>query len=412
MPHTQPEDDVPVLIVGASLGALRTAEALRRSGYVGPLTVIGDEAHLPYNRPPLSKAALSDGVSHDDLAFPLRSVIDDVRWMLGTRIVSADLDARIIRDSNGHEHPYRALVAATGVRARRLNFPEAANNACFAVRTLDDAHALRASLQPGSRVVIIGAGFIGCEIAATARTLGCEVTVISSHPVPLARPLGSELGGEIMRRHQAHGVQFLVGRTVTQVAAGAENMNMVTLDDGSSLECDVLIEAVGSHPNTEWLRDNDLNLESGVLTDSQLRAVRADGTPWPDVFAVGDIARFPNALYDNEAHAVEHWNIPSETGKRVGETLSHYLAGPAAVAEPAERFAPVPSFWSDQFEIHLLAYGTLVRADRNELLHGELGDDCIFGYFQGDRLVGVCGIGMRATVMKYRAELAATGQRV
>lgn len=398
------------MIVGASLGGLRTAEALRRNGYTGPIEVFGDEPHAPYNRPPLSKDVLGgDEVTHAAVAFPQRAATADVSWRLGTRIESADLTARRVRTADGTGVPYRALVAATGLRPRRLSPRTAALSGTFALRTLDDAGALKDALTPGARVVVAGSGFLGCEIAATARQLGCEVAVVGSGPLPLLGPLGPALAAEVMRRHEERGVAFRMGASVADVR-GTDAVQGVRLTDGTELDCDVLVEAIGSVRNTEWLSGNDVDVDQGVRTDSAMRVLRAGGRHWDEVFAVGDVARFPNAMYGDEPAAVEHWNIPTETAKRAGRILAMQLADdPGLAAAAAERFAPVPSFWSDQYDMHLLAYGVPALADRIELLAGSSDGECVYGYFVGSRLVGVCGIGMRAAVLGYREEVSRYG---
>lgn len=400
---------LPVVIVGASLGGLRTAEALRRFGYVGPIDVFGDEPHTPYNRPPLSKDVLGGEVTHAAVAFPQRPATADVRWRLGTRIESADLAARLVRTSDGAGVRYRALVAATGLRPKRLSPRTASLAGTFALRTVDDAGALRGALRPGARVVVAGSGFLGCEVAATARQLGCQVTVVGSAQLPMLGPLGPALAAEVMRRHEERGVEFRMGTTVTDVL-GADAVEGVRLAGGSELDCEVLVEAIGSTRNTEWLGGNDVDAEEGVRTDSAMRALKADGTPWDEVFAVGDVARFPNAIYGDAPASVEHWNIPTETAKRAGRILALQLAqDPGLRAAAAERFAPVPSFWSDQYDIRLLAYGLPALADRVELLEGSVNGECVYGYFVGTRMVGVCGIGMRSAVLAYREEVSRYG---
>ena len=203
----------PVIIVGGAMGGLRAAEALRKSGYAGALTVIGQEIHAPYNRPPLSKEVLSTVVTHEAVAFPQRTATEDVEWLRGVSAISADLDAHTVTTDDGVQHPWRALVIATGLRARRLDLPELRGR--HSIRTLDDAIALRETLVEGCRLVVLGSGFLGCEVAATARKLGCEVTIVSPSELPIIRPLGRELGAEIQRRHEAHGVHFRMGRSVT-----------------------------------------------------------------------------------------------------------------------------------------------------------------------------------------------------
>ena len=395
----------PVVIVGASMGALRTAEALRRFGYAGPITAIGDESYAPYNRPPLSKEVLAKEVSHEAVAFAQRVATEDVNWVLGTKVVSADLEHNTVTDSDGLTHTYAALIAATGLRPKRLQVPNGDLAGRHAVRTLDDAIGLRAALAPGAKVVILGAGFIGCEVAATARKLGCHVTVVAPGVHPIVRPLGIELAKEIQRRHEAEGVRFVMKATITDLI-GETHVTAVVLDSGEELACDVLVEAIGSHTNTEWLEGNDVEITDGILTDNAMRAVRQDGSAHENFFAIGDIARFANPLFDDVARRVEHWNIPTDTGKRVGQVLAAMLNQAENWPEVLdEKFAPIPSFWSDQFEMHILAFGLLAIADEVKLIHGEIEGDCVFGYYRGGQMVGVCGIGLRSTVQGYRAQV-------
>ena len=397
----------PVVIVGASMGGLRAAEALRRFGYLGPITAIGDEPYSPYNRPPLSKEVLANEVSHEAVAFAQRPATADVNWVLGTRAESADLDHRTVTDSNGQVHPYSALIIATGLRPKRLQVSNSELAGRHAVRTLDDAIALRAALEPGARVVILGAGFIGCEVAATARKLGCDVTVVAPGVHPIVRPLGVELARELQRRHEAEGVRFKMKTAITDLL-GEGKVAGVLLDSGEELACDVLVEAIGSDTNTEWLEGTGLDLSDGVHTDNAMRAIRVDGSACEDVFAIGDVARFANPMFDDVARRVEHWNIPTDTAKRVGQVLAAQLNAAENWPEVLDEvFAPVPSFWSDQFEMHILAFGLLALADEVKLIHGEIEGDCVFGYYREGQMVGVCGIGMRSTVQGYRAQVGA-----
>jgi NADPH-dependent 2,4-dienoyl-CoA reductase/sulfur reductase-like enzyme len=273
------------------------------------------------------------------------------------------------------------------------------------VRTLDDAIGLRADLVPGAKVVVAGAGFIGCEVAATARGLGCEVTNVAIDSHPMIRPLGEELAAELQRRHEAHGVRFRLGHGIKDLA-GTDSLSGVILDDGEVLEATVLVEAISSHCNVEWLANTNLDISNGVLADSALRAVTTDGESVEGVYVVGDLARFANPLFDDEPRRIEHWNIPTETGKRVGAVLSAYLAEADSFAElAAQPFMPLPSFWSDQFDMKIQGFGMPGIADRYELVAGELSDELVMGYFKGEILIGVVGIGMTAEVMKYRKEL-------
>ena len=401
----------PVLIVGASMAGLRTAEALRRFGYTGPITAIGDEPHAPYNRPPLSKEVLAGNeVSHATVAFPQRAATADVCWVLGNAAVAADLEHQTVTCADGSVYEYSSLVIATGLRPKRQTYPNNIQAGRHVIRTLDDAIALRAELQPGKRVVVLGAGFVGCETAATARKLGCEVTIVAPGALPIGRILGPELAGEIMRRQQTECVEFRMKRSVVDLM-GEARIEGVMLDDASLLPCDVFIEAIGSNCNTEWLEGNNIDVTDGVLTDHNLRAVRATGGSWDNIYAVGDVAKFPNPIFDDLARRVEHWNIPTESGKHVGQLIAlQHSAEETAAAAMAEAetkgFRPVPSFWSDQFDVHLLAFGLLALADEAKLVQGELSGDCVYEYYRAGKLVGAAGIGMRSVVQGYRNAFA------
>jgi len=396
------------------MAGLRVAEALRRFGYTGPITAIGDEPHAPYNRPPLSKEVLAgDEVSHATVAFPQRAATADVGWVLGSPVVSADLEHQTVTTADGSIYEYGTLIAATGLRPKRQTYPNNLQAGRHVIRSLDDAIALRAALVPGARVVVLGAGFIGCETAATARKLGAEVTIVAPGSMPIGRILGADLAAEIMRRQQAEGVEFRMKRTVKDLV-GEARVEGVLLDDGTLLPCDVFIEAIGSHCNTEWLEGNDIDVTDGILTDSNLRAIRPSGMTeggaseaWENVFAIGDVAKFPNPLFDDLARRVEHWNIPTESGKHVGQLValsrSDAEDAPAKLADlVATGFRPVPSFWSDQFDVHLLAFGLLALADEHKMVQGELNGDCVFEYYRAGKLVGAAGIGMRSVVQGYR----------
>jgi NADPH-dependent 2,4-dienoyl-CoA reductase/sulfur reductase-like enzyme len=376
-----------VVVVGASVGGLRAAEQLRAAGWAGEIVVVGAEPHMPYNRPPLSKEFLAGTAS----SVTFRSRVTDVVWRLGSAASAVDLAARVLTLADGTTIDFDGLVVATGLRPRRL---PGANG--HVLRTVDDAIRLRAVLAEHPRLVVVGAGFIGCEVAATARKLGVDVTVVDPLPLPMLGPLGEPLAASLLARQC--GVTFHLGHTVARFEP-----RQLVLDDGTVLPADAVVEAVGSHPNTEWLAGNNLDLSDGVLCDEHLRV---EGLPF--AVAVGDVARFPNARYDAVPRRIEHWSIPGAMARHAARSLVAGLAG-APVDGPA--FAPLPTFWSDQHDYRIQAIGAppLGLADIR-VLEGSLDEDVIVGYHHEGELVGVVGVGGPRTVAataRYRAALHA-----
>ena len=394
-----------VVVVGASMAGLRAAEALRRAGYGGEVLVIGEERHMPYNRPPLSKDALATEPDLASLAFRVPRVANDVTWRLGRRVDAADLDARSLTLAGGAVLGWEGLVVATGLRPRRLATPGPLEGR-HVIRTLEDAMRLRTALTPGARLVIVGAGFIGCEVAATARSLGVEVDVVAPEAVPMERPLHRDLGAALQRRHEAHGVRFHLGVVPIEFrgrpGGGAGGVASVLLSDGTELAADVVLEAVGARPNTEWLDGNGLDLDDGVVCDGQLRV---EGCP--DVVACGDIAKFPNPLFDDVPRRTEHWTMVTETAKRAGLTLAAHLTPADSAAAP---FMPVPSFWSDQYDLRIQSFGAVgLGAEDVRVLEGDLGSEVAMGYHRDGALVGVVLIGLGGRQLAYRNRIAELG---
>lgn len=394
-----------VVIVGASLGGLRAAEQLRAAGWDGDLTVVGEEPYPPYNRPPLSKQLLAGEASAASLALRPRGSVRDVRWRLGVAAVGTRLAEREVTLADGGRLHFDGLVVATGLRPRRLGCPgpEAGR---YRVRTLDDAQRLRTALaRPGVRVVVVGAGFIGCEVAATAVGLGAaEVTVVSAERLPMLRSLGELLATELLRRHRDRGVRFALKRTVVRFD-GEDRVAGVVLDDGTRLPADVVVEAVGAVPNTEWLAGNQLDCSDGVLCDEHLRV---EGRRY--AVAVGDVARFPNPRYDRVPRRVGHWSTPVETAKHAARTLVAGLTGAEVDSPP---FAPLPSYWSDQFEFRLQSFGAPALGTGDaRVLSGDLAGEAVVGYHAAGRLVGVVAVGgaaaTAAAAARYRPALLAT----
>lgn len=398
-----------VLIVGASMGGLRAAEQLRSAGWDGDIEIIGDETHLPYNRPPLSKEILTDAAMDTTaalgkLAFRLKRSMADVSITTGNGAVAADLAAGTVTLADGSEKAYDGLVVATGIRPRRLDIPEAAGGR-HVVRTIEDSLALRAKLVPGARVAVIGAGFIGCEVAATAIQNGCSVTLIEGGKGPMHRPLGATVAAAFRKRLQDRGIICLEGAHAAGFEAATDEGQQVAavlLEDGRRIEADVVIEAVGSIPNTEWLAGNGLDLTDGVLTDQHLRVIGAD-----NVVAVGDIARYPDPRWATGARRVEHWATPGDTAKTAARSLIAHLTG----GEAPEPCRALPNFWSDQFGLRITGMGAPAMAENHRVLEGDLADidaGVSVGYYAGQRLVGFLSAGLSAKrVLELRAELEA-----
>ncbi|MGW3967633.1 NAD(P)/FAD-dependent oxidoreductase [Amycolatopsis sp. NPDC005003] len=380
-----------VVVVGASMAGLRAAEAVRKAGYAGEVVVLGDEPHPPYNRPPLSKTAL--GADPGDLAFRLPRHVRDVTWRLGEAVTAADLAARTVTLAGGDVLGWSGLVIASGLRPRRLPLP--GPDRCV-IRTLEDAARVRAALRPGTRLVVVGAGFIGCEVAAAARTLGASVDVVAPERVPVERPLGRLLGAALQRRHEARGVRFHLGTVPVEYRAAS-----VVLGDGTELPADLVIEAVGCTPATDWLAGTGLDLTDGVLCDNALRAAGR-----PDVVACGDVARFPNPLFDPVPRRVEHWTMAADTGKRAGTTLGRHLVAAGGDEPP---FTPLPSFWSDQYDFRLQSYGAVGLGSDVRVLEGDPDGEAAVGYHRDGRLTGVVLLGLGGRCAHYRSLVAEAG---
>jgi 3-phenylpropionate/trans-cinnamate dioxygenase ferredoxin reductase subunit len=391
-----------IVVVGGSLGGLRAVEQLRTRGYTGSIKVVGDETHPPYNRPPLSKEILASHVNEaaalSKLIFRQRASTADVRWSLGVKAVGSDLSARSVRLDTGEVLSYDGLVVATGLRPRRLGITSPAAGR-FVVRTIEDSLALRERLQPGIRIVVVGAGFIGCEVAATAITLGCDVTVVEGATGPMERSLGSELSGSMRLFLEARGVRFSSGRRVVGVLTASDGTcGGVTLDDGTELSAGLVVESIGSDSNVEWLEGNNLDLTDGVLCDNRMRVL---GTT--HVVGVGDIARFPDSILGGPARRVEHWATPGDTAKIAATTLVAELAG----APAPEATTPLPSFWTDLFGVRLFGVGTPGAATSVHVLEGDLAQPergLALGYLRDDALLAVVTVGLPSNrQIHYRA---------
>jgi NADPH-dependent 2,4-dienoyl-CoA reductase/sulfur reductase-like enzyme len=384
-----------VVIVGASLAGLRAAETLRLQGFDGTVTLINGEAHLPYDRPPLSKRVLAGDLEHDDIQLrkePDYEPLDlDIRF--SRLATSLDVTAQTITLDNGESLPYDGLIISTGAAPRQIpGTPEL--EGIYVVRTIDDALALRADLdKTPSRVVVVGAGFIGAEVAATARKRGLDVTILEALPVPLVRALGNHMGAACAAVHADHGVEV---RTSTGVDAieGKSRVERVRLSDGSTLDADVVVVGIGVIPNTGWLEGSGLEIRDGVVCDETLAAGP------PGVYCAGDLTRWPNQLFDEEMR-VEHFTNANEQGAAAASNL---LLGPGNGVP----YAPVPFFWSDQYDTRIQFVGRAHGEDVVKVVHGSVEERKFVALYGRDgRLVGALGMSMPKQLMPYRKPLAA-----
>lgn len=388
----------PYVIVGASLAGVRAAEALRRGGYDGELVVIGAETHPPYDRPPLSKRVL-DGTADSDEA--VRAAVElpvadalAVGWRLGNAATALDIERRRITLVDGDQVAFARAILATGAHPRILpGFRD--REGVHIIRTLDDGLALRRALADDPRVVIIGAGFIGLEVAASCRSRGLDVTVLEPQTVPLEHALGPELGEAVARMHRRAGVTLRLGVTV-RAPVGDGRVTGVVIDDGEVVEADVVVMGVGVAPTTGWLEGSGVDLDRGVMCDSRLR-VLAGGRPVPGLVAAGDVARWSDARSEMTVR-IEHWTNAVEQGAVAARALLDPDGSPP--------FDAVPYVWSDQLGTKLQLVGLPARGDEIQVLEGTPGEGkWLAAYGRRGRLVAVLGAGRPAQVMRMRRQL-------
>ena len=327
------------VIVGGGLAAQRCAETLRRRGYEESIRMVCAEPLAPYDRPPLSKGALAEEVEQAALSFraPEWYRDNEVELLLGSAATRLDPARRQVELAGPGQLPYDQLVIATGGAARELPFLAGFTNV-HSLRTAADAARLRPLLQSRARLAIVGAGFIGQEVAATARGLGCEVTVLEALPIPLAPILGEELGTWFGRLHEEEGVRVLLGAAIVG-ARGGEAAEELELADGRRIECDAVVVGVGTVPATTWLEGSGLD-PRGVRTDA------AGRTPLPGIYAAGD-ASVPFEPRYGEHERTEHWDAAAWQGAAVAKVITGSYPGTP----------PLPSFWSDQYGLRIQSVG-------------------------------------------------------
>ncbi len=391
-----------LVVVGASLAGLRAVEAARKTGFDGEVVLVGAEQHLPYDRPPLSKAFLAAAEGDGGpAAVPwfrteqtLREELGvDVR--LGSPATALDTAARTVT-VGGKQVAYDALVIATGAHARTLPGTEGLDGV-HALRTLDDSLAVRAKLEAGARTVVIGAGFIGSEIASTARKRGLEATIVEALPTPLVRATGREMGAAIAALHDLNGTTLRCGVGVAAIE-GDGTVERVVLADGSTIEADLVVVGIGVVPSVAWLEG------SGVSLDGDLGGVRCDENLWtgvPGVYAAGDVASWFNPTL-GERQRMENWTAAAEQGAAAARN--------ALDPENAKPYGTVPYFWSDWYDVRIQFVGS-PDADEVRLVDGDpaSGGRWVALYRRGDRLIGALTVNGQTEIMKYRVQIMKGG---
>lgn len=368
------------VVVGASLAGIRTVQALRRNGYDRPITLVGAEAQLPYDRPPLSKEFLLGKLGAEDVALvaPAALTALEVDVRLGTRATALDLATRTVT-AGGEQVRYDVLVVATGSTPRTLGGVDDLDGV-HALRTLEDAEAIRARFAAGARVAVVGGGFIGAEVATAARRLGLDVTIIDPLPTLMTRGLGDELGGVLAHRHADNGVRMRLGRVVSRIE-GHRGVERLVLDDESVVDADLVVVGIGVDPAVGWLAGSGLELTGGVACDASLRAAEA-------VYAVGDVARW---THGRVSRRLEHWTNAGDQATALAATLT----GSGAA------YDPLPYVWSDQLGSRLQVWGAIEAGDELCFLHGHAGsDEFVVAAGSGTTLHAVVAFGARRDAVR------------
>ncbi|WP_172800658.1 FAD/NAD(P)-binding oxidoreductase [Mycobacterium sp. IS-1496] len=375
-----------IVIVGGGLAAARTAEQLRRSEYPGPVTIVSDEDHLPYDRPPLSKEVLrseTDDVTLKPAEFYQEN---DITVLLGAGAATLDTVGKTITLTDGREIGYEELVIATGLVPKRIpTFPDLTG--IHVLRNFDESLKLREEAGSARRAVVIGAGFIGCEVAASLRKLDVEVVLVEPQPAPLASVLGQQIGELVARLHRAEGVDVRCGVGVAEVK-GQDRVQSVVLSDGTEVEADLVVVGIGSRPATDWLDGSGITLDNGVVCDAEGRSSA------PHVWAIGDVASWLDTV-GNQVR-VEHWSNVADQAR---------VMVPAMLGQDVPGVVSVPYFWSDQYDVKIQCLG---EPEADDTVHIVEDDGRKFlAYYERDGVVaGVVGGGMPGKVMKTRNKIA------
>ena len=372
-----------VIVIGAGEAGLRAARSLREDGFVGTITVLGQESHLPYSRPPLSKRALTSEMAFRPLADADTLAAEHIDIVLTTRVVAVDIDAKVVTTNDGRVRAYTSLIFATGAIPRRLETPGADEVGVHYLRTWDDSMALKAAIIEGSRVVVIGAGFIGLELAAAAIKLGASVTVIETLPRVLGRAVPEVLANEVADRHRAAGVTLRLGQTIERLS-GSTNGTVVHLEGGEVVLADVVIAGIGAQPETSVAEAAGLVIDNGIAVDGFLR------TSAPQVYAIGDACSFPHSLFGDRRVRLESWRNANDHGAFVSSVI---------MGTATKHISAVPWFWSDQYDGILQVSG--MPGDAVQVIERPVERSHLLFHLAADgRLVGASSWGTNKAVAK------------
>jgi NADPH-dependent 2,4-dienoyl-CoA reductase/sulfur reductase-like enzyme len=408
MAHEGGADGAPrvdrIVVVGASLAGLCAAEALRAHGFSGRLTLVGDEPYAPYDRPPLSKTVLTGWLPAEGVTLPVTRDLD-VDWRLGVPAARLRVTGREVELADGQRIGFDRVLIATGTRARPWpDADQAALDGVCTIRTRDDAARLRERLAARpKRVLVIGAGFTGSEVASVCRELGLAVTVTERSATPLAGALGVAAGSVAAHFHREHGVDLRCNVTVMALEGDASGrLRRARLSDGDALDVDVAVVALGAVRNTEWLADSGLAADArGVVCDGACRAFDRDAIVTDDVFVAGDVARWPHPLFDGQLLAVEHWGNAVEQAR----TAAHNMFCPR---EARRAHAPLPAFWSNQFGLNIKCIGLPAMGDQVVITQGSVAEHRFVAvYGHRGRMVAAVAVDMPRALDGYAALIEA-----